>query len=261
MPDITRNGVAKILLAALLAGFFLAGVFLCYPDLDLWFSALFTDASGGFVANQSNGLATLRSFLWNACNLLVLFSIIMLIFSGLAKPAMLISRRVWLFVVAAYLLGPGVLANGIFKANWGRARPQSVTEFGGTQDFTPPLWIADQCVSNCSFISGEASGITTIAVVLTILFWNTSGRKARSWILTAAVLVAGFGSLMRVMKGRHFLSDILFAADFMIILICLLFIALGLHRYLADVTLRAVLSDLGNILAVLKNGMLRIIRR
>ena len=41
--------------------------------------------------------------------------------------------RAAVFLVLSLLLGPGLLVNVILKDNWGRPRPGSVVEFGGTQ--------------------------------------------------------------------------------------------------------------------------------
>ena len=66
--------------------------------------------------------------------------------------------RCW-FLVAVLVVGPGLVANSIFKDNWGRARPREVVELGGTKPFTPPLLPATSCSRNCSFVSGEASSM------------------------------------------------------------------------------------------------------
>ncbi len=228
---------------ALLALLPLSAVFLLFPEIDLWFSRLFLDATAQFPADT--GLWHFwRIMVWDMSVFLALFSLAMFVLGLLRGGRTRICRRIWLFVFLGFLLGPGVLANGILKSFWGRARPQAVTEFGGTHQFSPPVLIADQCQSNCSFVSGEASGAFTLALILGLLF--LPGLKPRARILGATGLaaLAVWTSLLRVMTGRHFLSDALFAADLMVILVFSLFLWLGLARCVSEVTPRQIVRDL-----------------
>jgi len=221
----------------------LSAFFLLFPNVDLWSSALFLDLSGHFP--RDSGLWHLwRLLVWDSTLLLTFFSLVMLALGLLrGRRRARLARRIWGFFLLSFLLGPGLLANGILKSWWGRARPQSVTEFGGSQDFTPAVLIADQCQHNCSFVSGEASGAVTLALVLGVLILPGLGRRARPWVAMALAFVALWTSLLRVMTGRHFLSDTLFAADLMAIVVFSLFLALGLAPALQGRDWREILNE------------------
>lgn len=110
-----------------------------------------------------------------------------------------------LFLLLALLVGPGLITNTLLKDNWGRARPMQITEFGGTQQFSPPLLISDQCDHNCSFVGGDAA----------FGFWFHSfgyvvPRRRRLIFLGGVGVGLGY-SWLRVGMGAHFLSDVFFA--------------------------------------------------
>ncbi|MCC7047237.1 MAG: phosphatase PAP2 family protein [Alphaproteobacteria bacterium] len=114
--------------------------------------------------------------------------------------------RAAIYVLLALGLGPGLVAEIGFKDHWGRARPREIVEFGGTQRFTPAFQPADQCATNCSFVSGHAAlafGFAPLAFLL-----HGTRRRAALAAVTAAAL--GIGA-MRMVQGAHFLSDVIFA--------------------------------------------------
>lgn len=118
--------------------------------------------------------------------------------------------RRWLFLLLSLIIGPGLITNTILKDNWGRARPHQIAEFGGQAQFTPAFVMADQCVRNCSFTSGDSSfgfWFHTLAYV--------AQRRRRQIFYTGLALGAGFG-LLRVGMGAHFFSDVLIGGFFML---------------------------------------------
>jgi lipid A 4'-phosphatase len=188
---------------ALLAGW----VFTAWPQLDLWTSAQFRDASGAFVGDQS---AWVR-FLYRAIPITGwLYAVVgIAVLLAWIKRAHPLGGR-WSRRLAALawvsLLGSGLLINAGLKEHWGRARPIQVTELGGKQHFSPALVPTDQCRHNCSFVSGHAaSGFVIMAVGL-----MGSVATRRRWLLIGLAWGA-VASLARIMQGGHFLSDTLFA--------------------------------------------------
>jgi len=84
-------------------------------------------------------------------------------------------------------------------------------------------------MENCEYGSSLFSPSPSApAVTLALVAWLViAPRLARRWRAPFALALAAYalwGGLMRVMAGRHFLSDILFAADLMIVLVLSLYL-------------------------------------
>tara|TARA_B100000575_G_scaffold89640_1_gene71089 strand:- start:464 stop:961 length:498 start_codon:yes stop_codon:yes gene_type:complete len=106
------------------------------------------------------------------------------------------------------VVGSGIIANLIFKENWGRARPVHIQEFGGDKEFTPAFVKTNQCKTNCSWISGETSAAFSFLAGAFVL-------KNRIFVVINVIL----GLLVffcRISMGGHFLSDNLFSIMFMV---------------------------------------------
>ncbi len=119
-----------------------------------------------------------------------------------------VARNCW-FLIAVYAVGPGLIVNGILKSWVGRARPITVTEFGGDRIFTPMLQISDQCVRNCSFSSGEVATTSTFVFALLALSWGHLPPGARRFSVSAGAALICLSITLRIGLGRHFLSDAL----------------------------------------------------
>lgn len=203
----TSNRTLAALLVLIAASF---AVFALWPSLDLRATGFFYDA--GFAWETAAPISqAVRNGLWYLSLLMPVVALVLFAASFVARPV-LVPRRIWGYVLALFLLGPGLLVNGILKAHWGRARPYTVTEFGGTAQFTPPWQITDQCAKNCSFVSGEGAG--SMAVTISILLILTVLRSRLSPLVYrvgqgVALAVLAFTGLQRVAAGRHFLSDVL----------------------------------------------------
>jgi lipid A 4'-phosphatase len=205
--------LAALVLAAL--------IFTLWPGVDLWFTGLFYAPGAGFPLARVAALEAARNAVWDLSIALWLLSVIGLGLAMLGRQIAGVGARVWGFVFALYLLGPGLLVNGLLKQHWGRARPADVIEFGGAADFTPALIPSDQCSANCSFVSGEGSAAVVLGIVLLTLrpalAGRVPGRVLRIWD-AVAILVPLATLLQRIATGRHFLSDSVFAALFMSLL-------------------------------------------
>jgi len=127
-----------------------------------------------------------------------------------------LTPRNFLFVALTIALGAGLVTNVIFKDSWGRARPSQILEFGGAKQFSPPFMRSTQCDKNCSFVSGDASLAASFLTFAMIARRN----RARWWIgLGTFTAVVG---LMRMGRGSHFLSDVVFAVTFTIMIMLVL---------------------------------------
>jgi hypothetical protein len=198
-----------------------SAVFTLWPGLDLWFSGLFHDPATGFWLVQSRAFEFWRDLVWNLSIGLFLIALVGLIATAIGRRFLGVAGQVWGFIAALYFLGPFLLVDRLLKEHWGRARPAQVTEFGGTEGFTPALLPTDQCADNCSFVSGEGSAAVTLGICMimlrpTVARWlPAAGVKAWS---AAAFLIPLATLLQRIATGRHFLSDSVFAAIFMLAL-------------------------------------------
>ena len=186
-------------------------IFTLWPEVDLWVSSLFWRPKGGFWIDRIPLFEHLRDVLWQGMIVVFFASLIAVPVSALWRPILGITARVWSFVALMFLLGPGVLVNALLKENWGRARPYEVTQFGGPDRFTTPFQYSEECSQNCSFVSGEGSGAATLAISIVALTWHMKNRVLARWIIGVTCLIAAAGLAMRVIKGRHFLSDTVFA--------------------------------------------------
>lgn len=118
-----------------------------------------------------------------------------------------VSRRIAAYLVLSLALGPGLIVNVILKDSWGRPRPSTIREFGGSNYFVPPLVITDQCDTNCSFSSGHgALGFWPVAFAL------LAPPRWRPWAVAAALVFGAMVGLVRIAQGGHFLSDVAFSA-------------------------------------------------
>ncbi len=202
-----RSGLAIALTVAVVGGV-LFGV---YAQLDLGLAGLFF--------NPNTHMFRINAQLWvqharDASRWLValLAAPAFLAICGkliLPRRRMLIGGRAALFLALTLALGPGIVANTLFKDHWGRSRPIDVTEFGGTDRFTPWWDPRGPCPNNCSFIAGEPAGA----------FWTLAPASLAppQWRLVAYGAALAFGAAVGVLRmagGAHFFTDVVFAGVF-----------------------------------------------
>lgn len=197
--------------AAVLYGVLFAAataLFLFAPGVDLWTSHLFYEPGRGFVlAHWGPALFVSDLVPWIAWSVAVLLLAASAWLFLIGRPLWRLDRKALVFLLAAVVLGPGLLVNTVLKDHWGRARPAQVENFGGPHRFTPAPLPADQCASNCSFVSGHAAlgfGLVAFAFLL------PAGAPRRRAVMAALAFGALIG-LDRIAEGRHFLSDVVFA--------------------------------------------------
>jgi lipid A 4'-phosphatase len=111
--------------------------------------------------------------------------------------------RISTIALMTLALGPGLLVNGYMKEFIGRPRPADTLLFGGDHPFVAAAEWSQACHHNCSFISGEASGIAWIICLLP--FWPYRDRLRLFWPM---LLIIGVTDILRVAFGRHYLSDV-----------------------------------------------------
>lgn len=182
-------------------------IFLAAPGLDLAVSGLFYDAVGGFFDDRSPVTRFVREAGQLAVWAVGIAFAAPLIVKLLAPESRLLVRpRSSLFALMALALGPGLIVNVILKEMWGRARPREIAEFGGDAIFSRAWWVSDQCVSNCSFVSGEAAAAFWLVALAFV--------APKAWRVPVAVVMLAFAaavSYARLAAGGHFISDVLIA--------------------------------------------------
>jgi lipid A 4'-phosphatase len=199
-----------MLKAVLYIGVAASVLFLLVPGLDIAVSHLFYDGRH-FIGGSSPFVRSARTcFSIFFCLTCVLTVIGMVMSARSSGPWLDLTFNRWLFLALCLIIGPLVVTNIGLKDHWGRARPRSVIEFGGAKEFSPPLQPSNQCVRNCSFVSGEASSIYIIFFAGVFLLRRNSRR-----MVVLGIVFGSLSGLVRIAQGGHFLSDVVFAGVFM----------------------------------------------
>jgi membrane-associated PAP2 superfamily phosphatase len=204
------------LVIALTIGVAVGVVFGVWPRLDLAVSTPFYDPrTHDFPLNAQVWSQYARAATRTLITLLIVPAGIALLGRFLLpRRRMLIKTEAVLFLIGTLAVGPGLLTNTLLKDHWGRARPIDVTEFGGTDRFTPWWDPRGDCPNNCSFVAGEPSGA----------FWAMAPAALAppQWRLLAyggALAFGGAVGVLRVAGGGHFFTDVVFAGVFMYLVI------------------------------------------
>ena len=176
-------------------------VFVFFPEIDLYVSSLFFDGTGF----PMNGTLFEEFFYYSIKPVLIFFivSTLLLFAYNLIRNKNILGLRgkVLLYLVLVMSVAPALFVDTLFKANWERARPAQVVEFGGEKQFTPAFIFSDQ--DGYSFISGHTAGAFSL-----LGFALLAKRQRAFWI----AMVYSYGILIsfaRVSAGGHFLSDVL----------------------------------------------------
>lgn len=193
--------------------------FRLFPSIDIGFSSLFyttaacapgvsADRCGMFPLGEVPIFAFIRTVLFYLPVVVAIALVASLIVPALDRrldwPE--ISRRNRLIALGAWILSTGVIVNMLLKAYSGRPRPADASVFSGQWSFMPAGSFGGSCTSNCSFISGEAASAGWLFCLLALM-----PPAARRWMLRPVLAVSISTALLRVMFGRHFLSDAILA--------------------------------------------------
>ncbi|HEV3182094.1 MAG TPA: phosphatase PAP2 family protein [Steroidobacteraceae bacterium] len=137
-----------------------------------------------------------------------------LVMAGLAALAVSFTRaradwrRPAVLVLLGVAIGPGLLANAVFKDHWQHPRPRDLIEFGGPLHYVPAPLIGTE--GGASFPCGHCS----VGFMYAAGWWIWRRRRP---VWAAASLGGGLalGLLLgmgRMAAGAHFLSDIVWSA-------------------------------------------------
>lgn len=104
------------------------------------------------------------------------------------------------------VIGNLLVVDFLLKEHWGRPRPyhQYIGEARfESYSFMPVGDWGGACVSNCSFVSGEANALFWMVCATAIL---PAGIRKPAFIV--ALVLATAGSMLRVAFGAHYISDV-----------------------------------------------------
>lgn len=192
---------------------FFAILFTSLPSADIWFSSIFFEER---KFNYSNSDAIkIADFIvqYGGITLWVGFVAYLgikdLITNGLKdlfKPGI---KRKLIYISLVGLIGSVGLVHGI-KHYVKRCRPNLIEIFGGAEKFTEAftlnlLAIHEKCVS---FVSGHAA---TGFLIFSLAFLYSSADPRRNKYILAGMLVGGLFGLIRIIQGKHFISDVIFS--------------------------------------------------
>jgi lipid A 4'-phosphatase len=211
-----RTGLTVALAVAAVVGL----AFGIYPELDLRLSRPFFEKMYGdfpFGLRFDPVVMALREGSMWLVALLVAPAVVALV-AKLALPGgrLRVPGRAVLFLLATLALGPGLLVNVVLKEHWHRSRPIDVAQFGGAERFVPWWDTGGNCPTNCSFVSGDVSGV---AWTLAVAALAPPGWRALAYG-GALAFTAGI-SVLRMAAGGHFFTDVTFAAVFTFLVIWL----------------------------------------
>lgn len=199
-------------------------VLLAFPRLDIVFSNLVYQPGVGFPGRANAVLEFVRVTVPDIIvGGFVLCVVLWLV--GLVKTqwAWRMTTPLIIYLLLTILIGPGLIVETLLKPNWGRARPDDTTLFGGAAAYTPPWVIAHECDNNCSFVSGHAA----------TAFWLTAFAFIapppwRVRVLVGGVVIGFAVGMVRMAQGGHFFSDVVGAG----------FVVLAVNALLARIILR-----------------------
>lgn len=195
-----------------------SAIFLAWPQIDTGAAGLFHALGDGFPVSRVPLFIALRDAGRDLTTICVVGLVIACI-ARLVLPRLLawLKPSVLTFLVVSLAVGPGLIVNRILKEFWGRARPLDTDLFGGQHAFSPAWEIADGCIRNCSFVSGEASAgiwLVAFAFVVPVAWRPITIRLALAW----AILI----SFNRMAFGGHYFSDVVigWGVTMIVVLIC-----------------------------------------
>ena len=187
-------------------------LFYLFPEIDIYTSNLFYDASKGFYLRYN----PIVRFIHQAVPVLCVLTAMVVGYLALRKYQQIKSfqpgiYKRYIYFVLVCTLGAGLVVHHVVKDNFNRARPNAIHLFGGKSNFTPAFVVSDQCTHNCSFVSGHsAAGFMFFALA----FLHKDRIRRRQFTILGLALGSLFG-MIRIMEGGHYLSDVVFAGFIM----------------------------------------------
>ncbi len=187
--------------------FFVLGVFVTMgPEIDLFLSSFFYHGNNQFLLQSYYPVSIIfRKILLPFVLVYIFLLPIVLKFLPIQKIyfGYKFSISEIFFLWSSGIVTMLLVVNAVLKNMWGRARPNDVSYFGGAYDFAPWYKISDSCLSNCSFVSGDAS----VGFLLVVFYFITK----KNIYLYLSLFFGFFLGFIRIIAGGHFFSDVIFS--------------------------------------------------
>ncbi len=215
------------LLYSILATCILAMIFIIYPEVDIMFSKLFfSEVHNKFYLAHNSFLKFMSKFAYFLAFLL-LSSVSISILKTFIKTKSFRFEiyKSQIIVLLVFLIGNLIVVQLYSKPYFERARPIKVKEFYGHLAFSSAFEVSNQCKHNCSFVSFHTS-----IGMLFLIYSFCQICKRREVMIATSLLFTVFLGLMRISQGRHFLSDVVFSACFMMITYYLIIMFCEIYR-------------------------------
>lgn len=194
-------------IVAILIGLIILTVFVIYsPEIDKYLASL----TYNYVTKKFYGEIHLWcKIIYHSIPVITVLLIVIPLFKLIKwKSNTKLIKKQAAIILLSFVLGPGLIVNTLFKDHWGRPRPYQVLRDG--KIFSPFYKPHFGNPSNNSFPCGHGSIGFFVGVPLIV-----AGRRKAGIILSL-----GFGSLVslvRMLQGGHYLSDIIFCAIFVLL--------------------------------------------
>ena len=201
--------------------FFIIGIGLyVFPEIDIFVSSLFYAPQKGFIFkhNLYAMVISKTAILFNVFLFIALSFILLLRYYKIKK----LDKKI-LYLLLICSLVPGFLIHKVVKEIYHRARPYSIVEFGGK--FSPAPEISNQCYKSCSFVSSHAA----IGFMFFAFAFLKRGKKRKNTMLFA-IFLGLFLGFVRIMQGKHFLSDVLYSGMLTFLISYFLYKMLDLYK-------------------------------
>ena len=197
-----REAVCLAAIALLTAGLFASG------SLDIAVAGLF------YSPGPADHWPLARELPWSLLYRAAPWVTATLVIAGLAGLAASFTRsragwrRAAVLVLLGVAIGPGLLANAVFKDHWQHPRPRDLIEFGGPLHYVPAPLIGS--AGGASFPCGHCS----VGFMCAAGWWHWKRRRP-AWARASLAGGLALGLLLgvgRMAAGAHFLSDIAWSA-------------------------------------------------
>lgn len=204
----------RLLIAYLIIVVLMQALFAAFPGIDLAVSTLFAGRNRGFAWTEGVAPAV-NLFVRRTGETAIFLLLAGVLYGVMTGKARGDDLRLLAYPLLCVSFACGLVVNLLLKSHTGRARPDTLADFGGSAQFTPPWQVVAECARNCSFASGEAAMAASLAIPAVVILWPHLSRPLdRAVAVLVATAYVGFTSVLRIGLGRHFLSDTVFSVLF-----------------------------------------------